>query len=492
MGELKAERIANRALDLGIVSDQEIHGIWTELGSRNVPANDLLQLCVRRGVLTNYQVELLLKGDRRGFFFGDYKVLYYIGSGTFARVYRAVHKKTGKVVAVKVLRRRLSDSESHSSLFIREGELGQTLDHPNIVHVHEVYSQDRLHFLVMDFVEGWSLREFVKSRKRIDAVEATRLLVDVARGLTYAYEQGLAHRDVKMTNVLVSSRGQAKLTDFGLASPISHDYSAEMIAEMNILNTRTIDYAALERASGVRGDDTRSDIFFVGCMYYHMLSGESPLDEVEDKLARLSRARFSDITPIQKQCPDLAQSVALVVNRSMALDPDQRYQTPPLMLGDLEMVLKRLQGEHPPKEEEAAAGEDSAPSEPPAQDAATLLVVDSNAPMQKVLHQGLTSAGYRVVVTADPDLAVRRVTEKPATADAVVLNAQDLGEKALSAFNQLAEGAKTRSLGAVLLLEEGQHDWQTRARLGPRRIALAMPLKMKDLRESLAKILPAR
>ena len=116
-----------------------------------------MQFLVSHEYLTNYQVEKLIKGDRHGYFFGNYRVLYLVGYGTFARVYRAAHRETGKIVAIKVLRSHFSDNPVQASLFVREGRLGCVLRHPNIVPIYEVYSKGRIHFLVMEFVEGRNL-----------------------------------------------------------------------------------------------------------------------------------------------------------------------------------------------------------------------------------------------------------------------------------------------------------------------------------------------
>ena len=141
MGQPTAEQIAQRAFDLGLLDERQLQEVWASFGSRNVPLQDFLQTLVRREFMTNYQVERLVKGERSGFFFGDYKVLYLVGSGTFARVYRAVHRETGKVVALKVLRNRYSENPAQSSLFVREGRVGCTLRHPNIVPIYDVVSE---------------------------------------------------------------------------------------------------------------------------------------------------------------------------------------------------------------------------------------------------------------------------------------------------------------------------------------------------------------
>ena len=216
-----------------------------------------------------------MRGDRNGFFYGDYKVLYLIGTGTFARVYRAAHRHTGDIRAVKVLRRRFADNPIESERFLREGQMGATLRHPNIVPIYEVLSAGGTPFLVMDFIEGRNLREFIKIRKKFEPAEATRIVADVAAGLAYAFERGICHRDLKMSNVLVSSRGQSKLVDFGLAA-------AEGQEDDETANPRTIDYAGLERATGVRKDDPPQR---------HLLSGHDLLSSAQRRAGDCRNAR---------------------------------------------------------------------------------------------------------------------------------------------------------------------------------------------------------
>jgi serine/threonine protein kinase/CheY-like chemotaxis protein len=492
MGGVTAEQVAQRAFDLGLVDDRQLQQVWAEFGSRHVSADDFLQLMVRRELLTNYQVERLVKGDRSGFFYGDYKVLYLVGAGTFARVFRAVHRETGQVVAVKVLRKRYSDNPSQYGQFVREGELGCTLRHPNIIPIYEVYSRGFVHYLVMEFVEGQNLREFVKVRRKLHPIEATRLMIDVASGLRYAFEHGLTHRDLKMTNVLISSQGRAKLADFGLAA--IDDALLEDIFPEIPTNVRTIDYAALERATGVRKDDTRSDIYFLGCMYYHMLTGVSPLSESKDRVQRLNKTRFLDVVQIQKLNPAIPHSVALVVNKAMQLDVNRRYQTPAAVMVDLEIAARRL------TEEGAAGGDLPADNRERDRLAArvgvtepqgSVMIVESNARMQDLLRDGLKKAGYRVLITSDPQRAMGMFHQDPATADCLVFNAQEIGEPALEAFNQLGEDQRTHYVPALLLLDEPQREWRYRVNTADHRKLLFMPVTMGKLRAALEKLIPA-
>ena len=129
MVEKSAEDFARRAFDLNLLEQRQLESVWAELGTRSVSSTDLQRVLVRRGLLTNYQVDRLAKGEKTGFFYGDYKVLYLVGAGSFARVYRAVHRETSKVVAVKVLRKRYTQDPVMTEQFVREGEMGARLRH---------------------------------------------------------------------------------------------------------------------------------------------------------------------------------------------------------------------------------------------------------------------------------------------------------------------------------------------------------------------------
>ena len=138
-----------------------------------------------------------------------------------------------------------------------------------------------------------------------------------------------------MSNVIVSSDGEAKLLDFGLAGMEGAEADERV-------NPRTIDYAGLERATNVRKDDTRSDIFFAGCIYYQLMSGQPALAETRERSQRLSKSRFQDIKPILEVAPNLPLALARVVTKAIELDPARRYQTPGEMLADLKLAAKRV------------------------------------------------------------------------------------------------------------------------------------------------------
>jgi serine/threonine-protein kinase len=485
MVELSAEQFAQRAFDLNLLDERQLQEVWGQIGSRQLSGDEFQQLLLRRELLTNYQAERLLRGDRTGYFYGNYKVLYLIGTGTFARVYRACHKDNGQIVAVKVLRRRFAEDAEQAERFYREGQMGASLKHPNIVPIMEAVSRGDMHYIVMKFIEGRNLREFIKIRKKFEAVEATRLVTDIAAGLSYAFERGICHRDLKMSNVLVSSHGQAMLLDFGLADNRAGD-------DANSANPRTIDYAGLERATGVRKDDPRSDIYFLGCIYYHMLTGKPPIFETKDRIQRLSKSRFEDVTPIHELDPALPKSITAIVNCAMELNVNMRYQSPGEMHGDLRSALAKFnagEADSPAADIETVAAKPTA-SAPPQSPQRTLMFVESNIELQDIMRGRLKNNGYRVLVTADPERALSRFTETSAAADCVIFSTGELGQPALEAFNRFAEAAHTRDIPAVLLLGEQHAAWKSQAKLNNKRAVLSMPIKLRQVREVLAKLVP--
>jgi serine/threonine-protein kinase len=484
-----AEQLAQRALDVNVLDDSQLQGVWSELGSTNAPLGAFQQLVLRRGLLTQYQLERLMKLETRaGFFYGDYKVLYCIGAGTFARVFRAVHRTTGNMYAVKVLRSRYSNPSASDAqtgrsnrpvinLFRREGEIGSSLKHPNIVEIHEVYSHGATHYIVMDFVEGRNLREFYRAKRRFDPLEASHIMEGVMAGLNYALQQGITHRDLKMSNVLLSSDGEPKLVDFGLAGLQGAEEEA---AEG--MSRRTVLYAGLERATGVRMDDPRSDIFFAGTIFYQMLSGVPALSAL-DRAQQAGRALYRDIKPLIEVAPKCPLALAMVVSKALEFEPERRYQSPGDMLVDLKLAIKRVKAgrEGRRTEQELSSNEGHDQEGQPRK----LMIVESDVKMQDMLRELFKKNGYRVLVLGDPERALGRFFDDQRAADGVLFTTSNNGRSALEVFNRFGQEAATRDLPAVLLLDQVHHAWEEEARLADHRVVAKMPIKMRELREVL-------
>ena len=489
MNVLTAEDFCHRVVDAGLADRRTVDQTIGELGVGEVSLEDVTEVLQRHGVVTRLQTEKLLRGDRTGYFYGDYKVLYLIGAGTFARVYRAA--KGDKVFAIKVLRKRFRDEVKELEQFLREGQMGLKLRHPNIVSIYDVVADKRNPFLVMEFVEGQTLRDLVKVRGRLPADLALKFMQEIASALAYAATVGVSHRDLKLSNVLITPDGKCKLVDFGLAA-LSDRNNPEQVADCP--NARAIDYAALERGTGVRKDDPRSDVYFAGNMLYHMLAGKPALSETRDRLARLNVTRFQDITPLQELAPDVPGVANQLVQQAMEFSPEKRIQSAAALQAEVKRALETLQ--RGPSAARRGQGEPSADGheedEAPSNEGEgyVVMLVETKAALQNAVRQRLKSRGYRVLVISDPNRALARFTpEDEPPADCVIFGAAELGELALEAYNRFATEEHTREIPAVLLADRRQERIIREAQRGEHRKLLALPLKVRELRAALMKLL---
>ena len=488
MADVTSDILAQRILDSDVCDVHQVNSVFAELGSRDIPVKDFGKAMIRKGLLTNYQLDRLMAGERGGYIYGEYKIQYLVGSGTFARVFRAVNMKNGKNFAVKVLRKRFLAEPTQTEQFLREGEIGARLRHPNIVPIYEVSKDTKNPYMIMEFVEGQNLRAFVKAKRKFTPKETVGIGIDICAGLAHAAEKGMGHRDLKLSNVLLTSRGKAKIVDFGLAS-VSDDMRAGIAEEA--INSRTIDYVGLERASGTRKDDPSSDLFFVGTILYHILTGAAPLEETKDRLARMSIDRYQSIKPIHQVDPKIPKSLAAVISKSLDLKPDKRYSRPLDMLNDLKVVQRRLEEGTADQEVSATAAALGAPLQLSDQEGIgrTVMVVESKMDSQDMLRDNLKKRGYRVLVIGDPDRAVSRFSEfEPAPAECVIFCTPELGMPALKAFNRFANDAASRNIPAILFADQKQSEIIRSAYLCEHRVLLTVPMKVKELRETLLKL----
>ncbi len=436
-----ASKVANLITRLRLVDEIRLAECVDELEADQQSPENLCRILERKGLLTPWQSNKLLKGDRDGFFLGGYRILYRIAAGSFGRVFRADDPNTGTIVAVKVLRRKFTEDKHMVDLFHREGKVGQTLHHANIVNILAVGKDQPTgqHFIVMEFVEGGNLRDILKIRTKMMPLEAVKILEECAAGLACAHSRGLTHRDMKPTNILISSQGVAKLVDFGLAEIAGG--AAENDPEVD----RTIDYAGLEKATGVKAGDVRSDIFFLGCIFYEMLTGRAPLTPTRDKNARMHRGRFEMMPSLSPGEVEAPASFFKLLERMMAFQPHDRFQTP----AQLHEAVRRLQNEM-----EGHATEVIAPTGP-----RTVFVVEGVEKLQDALREKLKALNYRVLISHDPARAEQRYRDQPY--HAIIVDAGTAGEDGLAALKRIIHMSDDNglALAALVLLSEEQVDW---------------------------------
>ena len=474
MENLNAATVADSAVRLGLLSQEQVLECWQEINRQTASAHEFFRHMERKGWLTPWQSRKLLKGDTQGFFLGGYCIQYKIASGSFGRVFRAGDPRSGRTVALKVLRRKWTEKKHAIELFEREGRTGTTLHHPNIVEVLGVGydAPSNQYFLVMEFVEGGNLRNFIDTRKKMAPAEALRFLEECTAGLAFAFSQGVTHRDMKASNILISSQGRAKLVDFGLAGVKSNSY-----IPLDESVDRTVDYAGLELATGVPKGDTRSDIFFLGCIMYQMLTGTFPLEMGRSARARMASERFTRLKPLKLEEVKCASVIRLVDNM-MSLDPERRFQTPSQLLEAVREVRREVQSAEQP------GGLKSQPN--------TVFIVEKDEPLQDIFRGKFKEKGLRVLLAADPARAVDRFRQQPF--DLLIVDAGTTGEPGLLVFERLFRDAELQGvpLAGVLMLNEDQTDWQEQITPGEKQVVLVQPIKLKQLLGAVQELLGKR
>jgi CheY-like chemotaxis protein/tRNA A-37 threonylcarbamoyl transferase component Bud32 len=465
MEDLDATTFGQAILKLGLVSESQLLDARAEFGEGNNDREAFVRLLERKGFLTPWQTERFFKGHTDGFFLHGYRILYKIASGSFGRVFRAEDPRDGRVVAIKILRRRWSEDPKIIAQFNREGKVGLTLKHPNIVEVLHI-SQDEAsqqYYIIMEFVEGGNLREILAIRHKYSVAEALRIIEGAASGLAGAYAKGLTHRDIKLTNILISSTGEAKLVDFGLA---------QLFTAGKEKMDRTVDYAGLERATNVKQGDVRSDIYFLGCVLYECVTGRSPLEMTRDRYARMRKERFEKVPPIRPEELDGPPSVIGLIETMMSLLPTRRYQTPSQLVDAIRVLRREVEGKGPARSEGGTGSR-------------SVFVAEKNERLQETLREAFRKVGYRVFIAADPARALDRFIQQPY--DALVVDVGTTGKEGLQVFKDVrAEAARKRvPVAAVVILAEDQKDWVSLVGEAPGSAVLVQPVKFKQLHHTL-------
>jgi serine/threonine protein kinase len=483
MPTLSTEDAAAAAVDLDLVGSADLANVWRELGSHDVPVDRFGSELVRRELLTGYQWDRLKGGNRQGFYFGQAKILYQAGAGSFARVYRAIHLESGEIVAVKVLRKRFSSDRDKCELFLREGRMGMLLRHPGIVRTDDVGQENGSSYLIMEFVEGQTLRELVKIRGGLDLGRGIDMALQLVRALEYAHGEGITHRDLKASNVLVSSTGTAKVVDFGLASFV--EGKGKKSDEVGKL--RTVDYAALETAGRVRGDDVRSDVFFLGTLLYLLFAGRSALLDTRDRAIRSDPQRFAAIEPLGKVAPHLPRDLTDVIGKMLVVKPKDRYQSATEVRQALEPIYTRY-AETPPADQSgvvlpAASGKQlkKGPATPAGQSKPKIMLVEVTGKSQDSIRQFFSDKGFRVLVTENARRALTRFESVPRPADVLLLSSQVLGREAVEVFNALAPDPYLKNIPAVLITSARQAELAAEAVEDDLRHVVTMPFKASNL-----------
>lgn len=261
---------------------------------------------------------------------GRYLIQSLVGVGGMANVYRGVDEKTGNAIAVKVLKEEFLDNEELVRRFKNESKAISILDHPNIVKVYDVSVTDKLQYIVMEYVDGITLKEYLKQRGgALTWKETVHFATQVLGALQHAHSKGIIHRDVKPQNIMLLADGSIKMMDFGIAR-----FSRAQSQTVSDKAIGSVHYISPEQAKGDR-TDARTDIYSVGVMLYEMLSGRLPFDG--DGAVSIAIMQISDkAKPLAQVAPNVPEGLRQITEKAMEKDPAQRYQSAQEMLNAIE------------------------------------------------------------------------------------------------------------------------------------------------------------
>ena len=266
-----------------------------------------------------------------------YEIIMKIGSGGMADVYKAKDHVLNRLVAIKVLKQEYSTDATFVKKFRVEAQSAAGLSHPNIVNVYDVGEDDGVYFIVMELVQGITLKNYIDMKGKLDIREALNISVQIASGLSAAHENRIIHRDIKPQNIIMSRDGKVKVTDFGIAK----------VADSTTVTTTaagTVHYISPEQARGGYSDE-RSDIYSLGITMYEMVTGRVPF-EGETNVAVALMHILSEITPPRQLEPSIPVSFEKIILKCTQKKPERRYASARELIADLRKVLTHPDGEY--------------------------------------------------------------------------------------------------------------------------------------------------
>jgi len=331
-------------VDSGLATRTEIEFCREQQKQSSDPnQRSLADLLVEHSFITINQAKRIRTQleERRNQQIPGYTIMGLLGKGAMAKVYKARQNSLDRIVAIKILPRRMSDNAEFVERFYKEGRAAAKLSHNNVVQAIDVGSTpDGLNFFVMEYVEGKTLYDIMQpppvgeGKTTFSEAEALDIAIQIADALEHAHKRGLIHRDVKPKNIILTPQGVGKLTDLGLARA-ADDIDAAASEAGKAYGTPY--YISPEQIRGEIDIDFRADIYSLGCTMYHMVTGHPPF-EGDTPSAVMHKHLKEELIPPDHLNPELSAGVGEIIEVAMAKKPKNRYQTAEEMLTDLKRV----------------------------------------------------------------------------------------------------------------------------------------------------------
>ncbi len=266
-----------------------------------------------------------------------YEIIDKVGSGGMADVYKAKCHRLNRYVAIKILKQEYSNDAKFVTKFRGEAQSVAGLSHPNIVNVYDVGDDNGLYYIVMELVEGITLKKFIEKKGKLDVKEAVGIGIQIAQGMEAAHDNHIIHRDIKPQNIIISKEGKVKVTDFGIAKA----------ATSNTITSNamgSVHYISPEQARGGYSDE-KSDIYSLGVTMYEMLSGKVPFEGESTVTVALAHIQ-EDAPLLDTMGQDIPRSLSKIVQKCMQKKPDMRYMSAAALISDLKRALAEPDGSY--------------------------------------------------------------------------------------------------------------------------------------------------
>lgn len=266
-----------------------------------------------------------------GMYIADrYEIIGKIGTGGMSDVYKAMDLTLGRNVAIKVLKPEYSEDLNFVTKFRTEAQSAAGLEHPNIVNIYDVGSERGMHYIVMEYIEGITLKTYIEKKGQLSFKEAVSISIQVGRGIEAAHSKGIIHRDIKPQNIIISTEGKVKVTDFGIARAVnSNTISSDVMGSVH--------YSSPEQARNGFVDG-KSDIYSLGIVMYEMVTGRVPFDGDTTVSVAIQHLQEEMVTP-SAYAPNLPISMEKIILKCTQKNPDRRYESITAVLADLRKAL---------------------------------------------------------------------------------------------------------------------------------------------------------
>ena len=333
------KEFVNKILECELLEKEQIQQHCQGLSSDDQPsdATSLARSLMEEGLITRFQARCILQNRHHRLLLGNYHLIEQIGRGGMGEVFMARHRRMKRIVAIKILTEKVTRSEVRLRRFQREVEAAARLVHPNIVTAFDADKDGGLFYLVMEFVDGQDLGQLIKQQGALDVATAVDYTIQAARGLAYAHEEGVVHRDIKPHNLLVDKQGVVKVLDMGLVSFDTDQRtteSSESLTENNQI-IGTLDYMSPEQAEDVHRVDSRTDIYSLGCTLFRILTDKPPF-EGKNAIQKLMAHRTHPIPSLRRCRGGIPELLDRVCQKMLAKKAEDRYQSMEEVIESLE------------------------------------------------------------------------------------------------------------------------------------------------------------